>query len=359
VFSGTANTNDVVHYGFASATPDPGVTRTDFDLVLSTVYLGHQLVNRRTFWTETNVLVSYTFTGPTPFQLTLVGGGEPKDTSHGTVFGYHAEIDRTSLVPCQYGTELNQGGTFVYYLTPGLIDVWLAGVGMPWLAPLFTALWFTSFNAQDLCGSGPPPFPVINLDTLEASAATVLQILKCVAWPNLCRCTPGTPIPTGYPPPSATQPVGWPVVPTINCAESDLCATLLGMQRQLAALQQALNSNLELTTLLQRYGLPFAFINGATHQISASGSFAVSRLVGVKIVVTAAPGGLQQFTGVPSYISDLGWISLVTGEGLMDEVRLTRAEQYWFPRLMPLALSLGIGLREGVTVSVQELEAEP
>lgn len=149
------------------------------------------------------------------------------------------------------------------------------------------------------------------------------------------------------------------MVPTINCAESDLCATLLGMQRQLAALQQALNSNLELTTLLQRYGLPFAFINGATHQISASGSFAVSRLVGVKIVVTAAPGGLQQFTGVPSYISDLGWISLVTGEGLMDEVRLTRAEQYWFPRLMPLALSLGIGLREGVTVSVQELEAEP
>jgi hypothetical protein len=131
------------------------------------------------------------------------------------------------------------------------------------------------------------------------------------------------------------------------------------MQRQLAALQQALSTNLELTTLLQRYSLPFAYIRGASHSIGAGGTFAISRLVGVQVVVTAHSGNENTFTGVPTYIADLGWLSILTADGLSDEIRLTREVQTWFPKLMPLATQLGLGLRAGVTVQVTELEAEP
>ena len=44
---------------------------------------------------------------------------------------------------------------------------------------------------------------------------------------------------------------------------------------------------------------------------------------------------------------------------MVDEVRLTRQAQTWVSRLFPLADVLGYALREGVTVSVQELYAEP
>jgi hypothetical protein len=44
---------------------------------------------------------------------------------------------------------------------------------------------------------------------------------------------------------------------------------------------------------------------------------------------------------------------------MIDEIRLTRDTQSWFPKLMPLATQFGISLRDGVVVDIQELEAEP
>jgi hypothetical protein len=91
--------------------------------------------------------------------------------------------------PCEHGTQLQQGASFVYYLTPGLIDVWLTKVGMSWLAPLFTGLWFSTINAQTLCQAGPPPMPPINLATLTAGVDTALAVLRVIAWANLCECS--------------------------------------------------------------------------------------------------------------------------------------------------------------------------
>jgi hypothetical protein len=290
----------------------------------------------------------------------LLGGGATPGGRHGTVFGYHVEYTPAVVVHCQYGTELQPSSSFVYYLTPGLIDVWLGEVGMPWAAPLFTALWFTTLNVQTLCGSDPPPFPPIDLFTLESSIETKAQILRAVAWFSVCQCKAGTPTPIPFPPPSQTQPTGWPAVPTFGCDNVDVCAALVQMQQQLTALQAALGQNLGLTTLLQRYGQPFAYIPGVIHSgIHASGSFAVSRLVGMRVTVVQRTNTEKLFSGTPTYITDLGWMSILTGDGMIDETRLTRDSQTWFPKLMPLAISFGLSLREGIVVDVQELEAEP
>lgn len=361
-FSRAFDTGDVVTNGYASSTRDPGTSSADWDFIVREgTQSGPVVFGRNSFWTDVNVSIEYHLPSPKTLWFELVGGGAPAGTHHGTAHGVFVDLIPASVVYCQYGTQLAPPGTFVYYLTPGLIDVWLAAVAMPYLAPLFTAFWFTSFNAQDLCGTGPPVLPPINLDTLEAGSQTVFQILQNIAWHSLCQCTPGSPTPpVPFPVTTVPEPPGWPTGPTFPCDNVDPCAALVAMQKQLAALQVAVQSGLELTTLLQRYGEPFAYIPGAVHSgIASSGSFQISRLVGVRVTVTERAGTEQLFSGTPTYISDLGWISLLTGDGLIDEIRLTRDSQAWFPRLMPLALQLGISLREGVVVDVQELEAEP
>lgn len=263
-------------------------------------------------------------------------------------------------VPCQYGTELKPGGQFVYYLTPALIDVWLTTQGLVWLAPLFTALWFSTLRADELCSAGPPALPVIDLDTLVSSPDTQLQILKAVAWVNLCQCVAGSPAPIPFPSPSAPQPPGWPALPTSPCSNADLCAAVQDLQHQLGAIQSALRSNLELTTFLQRYKLPFAYITGATHShLVGVGTFNIPRLVGLTIDITSPPTGGTVKGGNPPYIYDQGWVSISTPDGMLAERRIAQASRSWFPAEMPTATQFSWYLQPGVEISVAELEAEP
>jgi len=192
------------------------------------------------------------------------------------------------------------------------------------------------------------------------SFQTRLDIFKAISWLSFCQCVPGTPTPVPPPQPVVVVPPGFPTTPVFPCDNVDPCAALVSIQNQLVALSNSMASTSQLVTLLQRYSEPFAYIPGAIHSgIHVSGSFAVSRLVGMRVTVVDRPGAERLFSGVPNYISDLGWLSLLTGDGLIDEIRLTRDTQSWFPKLMPLATQFGISLRDGVVVDLQELEAEP
>jgi hypothetical protein len=125
-------------------------------------------------------------------------------------------------------------------------------------------------------------------------------------------------------------------------------------------LMQQVNLIREDTTLLQRYGLPFAYTTGATHAgLVGSGSLPLARAVGLRIGVDAHPASNPTHIGMPAYIMDLGWISVLTPDGMLDEIRLTRLSTTWMSKLIPSATTLGWGLREGVTITITELLAEP
>lgn len=360
VYVGAVNTGDQVHITIASAVADAGVTKPDYDVYILDHASGSIVSGITPLWTDKNVSLSWTAPRPLTVRLILLGGGEPKDARHGTAISYFAEQILTSVTYCRYGTELQVGAQLAYYVTPGLIDVWLGSLGMPWLAPIFTGLWFTTLDVGDLCGVGPPPFPPIDLSTLEASSSTILGILHAIAWPNLCQCKTGTPAPTPYPPPGAGQPTGWPVYPTFPCDPAALCTTLTQIQRQVQGMQAAVAQLLELQTLSQRYGLPFAYIRGRRFAgLTGQGSHGIQRSVGLLLEVTDFPDDVRQVLGAPVYLYDLGWVSVLTPDGLIDEIRLTRSATTWMSKCIPPAVTVGYALREGVNLDITELLAEP
>ena len=116
---------------------------------------------------------------------------------------------------------------------------------------------------------------------------------------------------------------------------------------------------LDQVNLIQTYRLPFAYVPGATHSgITGSGSFAVSRLLGVKLSNMVIPTSYGTALGNPNYYFDLGWLSILTGDGFIDEVRIHSDGQVWLPNQMQQALVLGYTLNPGVHADITELEAE-
>jgi hypothetical protein len=352
------NTGDSVTWGLASAS-FPQVP-SGYGAYLYEDGTNALLVARHILPEETNVSFNYVATRPIGLYLTLQIGGAHFQYPDGTAHGYHAE---TSVLPagnCQYGTQPKPQYAGVLNVTDQLIDLVLARYNASWLRRVIAQLLWGTVDTSSLCGSGPPALPPIDTSTLDASISTVLQIWRALLWAEVCECVPGTPAPTPYPPYVVDQPTGWPPSLVFTCTDTDLCASLLQLQRQMSVLLTQQANTLELTTLLQRYSLPFAYIPGKLHEgLSGSLAFGIERLVGIKVILKAAPDGLTAFTGVPIYITDLGWLSIVTADGMVEEVRYTRQEQVWLPTHMPAALSVGIALREGVIVDVLELLPEP
>jgi hypothetical protein len=179
-------------------------------------------------------------------------------------------------------------------------------------------------------------------------------------WPNLCECIPGTPTPTPFPPPTQTEPPGWPAQPTFSCSNADICTTLLDVQRQVAALGATLGEVAQLTTFIQRYQLPFAYIRGATHHATEGpGSFAISRLIGMQALASFPADGHPILEGNPPYQMSKSWMAIQDSSGLLGEKRIVRHSQIWLPPDFATATSFSYELEPGVEVDFTELEAEP
>jgi len=263
-------------------------------------------------------------------------------------------------VLCQYGTEKQATAQAVQYLTPALVDLVLTAVAMPEAAILFDGLWFSTLNLDEMCGELPPPAPIWNNDSLQWASETIKALFITLAWPYFCQCKAGATTPTSPPSPHQPVPPGWPSPLVFSCAPDDLCASLVKMQQQLASMQKQLFSVFELTTLLQRYQLPFAYIPGRQHlSLSGSASFAISRLIGLKVTLRAGTSGLPTFPGNPTYVKDVGWMSVSDPNGMLQEKRITRNQMVWLPPSCADATLFGYYLNPGVTVDVQELQAEP
>lgn len=263
-------------------------------------------------------------------------------------------------VYCPYGTQVKGQYQAVVYLTPELISLMCSFVSAPWLEVPLSIFAFTTIAVQVLCLNPPPPLPAITGESTGLGIEYWRQVLQSIAWAYFCECSPGAPAPPPYPAPAPIQPPNWPVPPTFTCDDTDICASIVEIKRQLAALSQTLAMVSEVTTLTQRYRAPFAYIRGARHpNLAGTGSFPVPRTVGYLVDVIARPGDLQTFTGNPPYLTDLGWLGIHVDNILVEEVRLTRDLQIWLPASATAARSFAWALRDDVVIGVTELYAEP
>jgi hypothetical protein len=130
-----------------------------------------------------------------------------------------------------------------------------------------------------------------------------------------------------------------------------------GTDPRLLALVTQVNN---LVTIVQRYAVPFSSVPGTVHAgLSGDGSFAVNDLLGLRVQITSHSGTHPDLEGTPPYIWDQGWVSIMTGDGLIDERRVSFAEMSWQPRLMEAAVLVGYHFFPGTTATITELRPEP
>lgn len=231
---------------------------------------------------------------------------------------------------------------------------------MPALAVALVSQVGTSLNILNLCANQPPPLPQLDPNLFNNSPASVYQALQAVAWPFFCQCVPGTPAPINFPPPTFTPPSGWPTAPTFTCDPAQLCATLERLEQLLNVVSGTVNSNYNLTTLIQRHRVPFAVIPSVFHEgLTDTGTLAVQGLIGVSYQVDQLPSGVRVSPGAPPYIRDLGWIGMEFPSGGLVEHRVTRQTELWLPPTAELATTVGWSLTPGTSITLRELLAEP
>lgn len=127
-------------------------------------------------------------------------------------------------------------------------------------------------------------------------------------------------------------------------------------QFQVAMMQQIL----DYVTLLQRQLAPFAHVLGAAHAgLTGQGTIGVNGLLGVKLELTTIPAHYGVEVGSPDYHFDLGWLSVLTPDGFIDERRVSAQVTSWMPRLMSDATVVGYSLNPGVVGTLTEMRREP
>lgn len=108
--------------------------------------------------------------------------------------------------------------------------------------------------------------------------------------------------------------------------------------------------------ILDALGGSPSYSHGAVHSArTGSASIPVTGLRGMRAHVTAGIPTIGQLPGNPPYEWNLGWMSVMTGDGMIEEKRLTRGDQVWLPLSMPLATTFGYYLNPGIVVDFTEL----
>lgn len=259
---------------------------------------------------------------------------------------------------CSYGTELKPGQDAQVWLSDTLLQLVVAALPQSWWGILLGVFAGQALNVANMCAELPiiPPPPVAT-DFLPP----FIGLQKYVApmlWNYFCQCKSG---PVTPPPPVidfGSKPTGLADDRTIVVNPTNPCLDLTEVRRMLDRIMKVLGQDYALDTLMQRYELPFATVRGATHSgLGGTGSFNISRLIGVQITITARPPN-RELEGAPTYVWDLGWISCMDGNGFIQERRITRDVEVWMPREFQEATILGYMFKTGVTANITELQAE-
>lgn len=270
-----------------------------------------------------------------------------------------ADTPPPTTPPCQYGTRPQVTVPPSLILTAEGISGILVAAGFPELAVLFTPLIGLTLAISSLCSQQPPVFPALGPNVTDNSPGELLQALESLAWSQFCECVPGTPAPVPFPPPTVVVPPGIPAPPSFPCDPANLCASIARIETLLNQVAGTLGSNYALTTLLQRYTVPFGVVPGAFHTgLTGVGSVSVGRLIGLSYQVDELPAGARVTPGVTDYIRDLGWVGFTLPSGAVMEHRVTRQQELWMPDDVEMATQIGWSLTPGTSITIRELAAE-
>lgn len=260
--------------------------------------------------------------------------------------------------PCQYGTRAKATSPIVAVLQEAALAALAEGLGLNWLETMILVAAGQQIDVNALCQSLPPTPPPPTPEALNYPPYKILEWVYPLIWNTYCECVPGVPLAPKPPDPTWTKPPGWQDPRVIIVNPTNPCLDLTEVRRMLDTVIRQTNIDVQLDTLMQRYGLPFATVRGATHSgLSGYGSFAISRLIGVQITITSRNPG-RELEGAPQYVWDLGWASCMDGNGFIQERRITRDVEVWMPRNFQEATTFGYMFKEGVVASVTELQAE-
>lgn len=103
---------------------------------------------------------------------------------------------------------------------------------------------------------------------------------------------------------------------------------------------------------------PAGYVKGTVHTgLTGEVSLPVSGIIGVLVQVTAGVPARIVIGGNPPYQWDLGFLSILTSDGMIEQRRLTREHQLWFPAQGEFATVVGVFLNAGVTITLTELKA--
>lgn len=108
--------------------------------------------------------------------------------------------------------------------------------------------------------------------------------------------------------------------------------------------------------LLNRPADSPGYVLGPSHgPVSGSASLSIPGLRGMRVHINAGVPTVNQQPGNPPYEWDLGWMSVLTGDGMIEERRITRGDQVWLATSFPIATTFGYFLNPGVVATFTEL----
>jgi hypothetical protein len=284
----------------------------------------------------------------------------PTALSAGRIAAHYSAASGPPPPDCQYGTRRKATTSPLQYVTDTLIETIKTALSASWLGSPLAVLIGQAQDAADICSSLPPPPPTWDPTYLIGNPAYPIALFKSVVWWQWCECVPGATTPTTPTPPALPQPTDEPGVDVITPNPTNPCLDITEVRRLLREILRITQLDYQVDRRLGSTLLPGGSVSGASHAaLTGSGSWSISAALGVQIVVTDRPAGGRELEGAPNYVWDLGWASIMDGNGFIQERRITRDVEVWMPRLMSDAITFGYFLKDGVQATITMLYALP
>lgn len=148
----------------------------------------------------------------------------------------------------------------------------------------------------------------------------------------------------------------------LGCCPPDpsLMRMLQQISFQVSSLTTLVNTLETDVTLIQRQAAPF----GYSYQTVASnrqgnGTFTVSGILGVNVLVTTKPSRLGVVVGQPETLYQVGWIRWCTADGCAARLWIDTDNWLNFGNMNGVYTSIQYSLLPGVVVTIQGLVHEP